>query len=384
MVGKKTCKIEIQLRTLLQDVWAELEHALVYKKSSVHPHIKKSFSLLARDLETNDLLLTHLKDISEKEQMIDSIALEHNGPYRVFWYEKDLIPELFRKSKKTKRLFKRYKKLAHSDNNKGCHNFVARMEKLYEEIYSKLLLKHMEDEKVDYWLKMEKAFQFFCRGEYGEAVKIYEEIIENETNQYVPFFRLGEIHFIRGDIEKALVAFDESEELLLKSKKGDRKLSDSYRLKVKLANIYWLMGREYCDIALNEIKEAERVFNKKPGLFSVEDNLSLKNNLCWYSLEKYIAMSEQKKCEATEEAYREAKNRFRCLKKRLNRPDVSSNSFDTAAWFCYYSYLKTGEQKWLDEAKEYCNVSLERKPSTTLAITSVNLQRSHIQTIMAA
>jgi len=76
VVGDNTCKIEIQLRTLLQDVWAELEHTLVYKKTSVHPHIRKSFDLLARDLETNDLLLTHLKDISEEEQQIESIALE--------------------------------------------------------------------------------------------------------------------------------------------------------------------------------------------------------------------------------------------------------------------------------------------------------------------
>jgi len=118
-------------------------------------------------------------------------------------------------------------------------------------------------------------------------------------------------------------------------------------------------------------------------LFPKEDDLSLRNNLCWYSLEKYIAVKDQKGDEAVEGAYEEAKSHFERLKACLDHPNVPSHSFDTAAWFCYHSYLKTGEQQWLNDAKKYCKTALERKPSTTLTISSVNLQRSHIQTIMA-
>jgi len=34
-------------------------------------------------------------------------------------------------------------------------------------------------------------------------------------------------------------------------------------LKVKLENVYWLMSKEYCDIALSEIREAEKVYNQR-------------------------------------------------------------------------------------------------------------------------
>lgn len=382
VVGNNICKIEIQLRTLLQDVWAELEHVLVYKKPGVHPHIRKSFSLLARDLETNDLLITHLRDISEKEQRIESIALDHNGPYRVFWYEESLIPELFRENTDINRSFEEYKVSAHGDGMR-CRQFVEKLRGLYTDIRSGLQLEDWKNPKVKYWLRMEDAFLFFCQGQYDEAIKIYEEITKGGTDQYVPFFRLGEIHFIRGEIERALVAFDESEDLLLKFEEGDRKIADSYRLKVKLANIYWLIGKDYCDIALNEIMEAEAVFKEKPELFSEKDKLSLRNNLCWYSLEKYILSKEEGSTDA-EEAYQEAKRRFDNLKELLNDPDAPSNSLDTASWFCYHSYLKTDDRQWLEQAKKYCTDALERRPATTLTIASSDLQRSHIQTIMAA
>ena len=94
--GESKYFIEIQLRTLFQDVWAELEHTLVYKKGNVHPHIRKSFNLLAQNIETNDLLISHLKDISDKEGIGRKYLLENIGPHKWFDYEPELISDLFK------------------------------------------------------------------------------------------------------------------------------------------------------------------------------------------------------------------------------------------------------------------------------------------------
>ena len=85
-IGDTTYSVEVQLRTLLQDVWGELEHSLSYKKSGIHPHIKRSFILLSRDLATMDMLMRHLKDISDKEQVGRLYSAEDVGPNKYFGY----------------------------------------------------------------------------------------------------------------------------------------------------------------------------------------------------------------------------------------------------------------------------------------------------------
>lgn len=54
--GSYKCPLEIQLRTLLQDVWGELEHALSYKRGSIHPHIKKVLHCLLKILNVTTCL----------------------------------------------------------------------------------------------------------------------------------------------------------------------------------------------------------------------------------------------------------------------------------------------------------------------------------------
>lgn len=385
-IGDNNCQIEIQLRTLIQDVWAELEHALVYKQPSVHPHVKRSFDLLARDLETSDLLITYLKDVCEKERLAEQISLKRTGPYRIFWYEKDIVPEVFTANSAIKPLFERYETAASANRGSALsRDFTKTLDELYSEIQTKLQVSDVGNWKVKYWLDMEKAFLCFCKGDYSGAISIYERIIKRGTEQYVPYFRLGEIRFFLGEIEKALVAFDKCEELLSRSGGGSFQ-ADSYRLKVKLANIYWLMGEDYCNIALLEIEQAEQFFNEhynNTAFFSKADELSLKNNLCWYSLEAYI-VSQKRTPSQSNDTYDAALRRFMALEGCLDEPEVSSHAFDTASWFCYHSYLKTREQSWLEKAKRYCTDALERKTSTTLTISSVNFQRSHVQTIMGA
>lgn len=62
-VGFKDLKFEIQIRSILQHAWAEIEHDLGYKTKEAIPSIvKRNFSRVAALLETADLEFTKLKN----------------------------------------------------------------------------------------------------------------------------------------------------------------------------------------------------------------------------------------------------------------------------------------------------------------------------------
>jgi len=91
-VARKRYYAEIQLRTLLQDAWAELEHKLSYNRGNVHPFIIISFILFAQDIATNDLLLSYLKNIHDDNDIKENFCLKQKLPIW-FDYELELFPE---------------------------------------------------------------------------------------------------------------------------------------------------------------------------------------------------------------------------------------------------------------------------------------------------
>ncbi|NLY45280.1 MAG: hypothetical protein GX053_04735, partial [Tissierella sp.] len=59
----KNMKFEIQIRSVLQDTWAEIEHQLSYKSGIIMPQdIKRTFSRLSSLLETADISFRNLRD----------------------------------------------------------------------------------------------------------------------------------------------------------------------------------------------------------------------------------------------------------------------------------------------------------------------------------
>lgn len=72
-------KVEIQIRSILQHAWAEVEHDLGYKnKESIPDEIKRNFSRIAALLETADLEFTKLKNsIKHYETTVDIKVAMH-------------------------------------------------------------------------------------------------------------------------------------------------------------------------------------------------------------------------------------------------------------------------------------------------------------------
>jgi ppGpp synthetase/RelA/SpoT-type nucleotidyltranferase len=390
--------VEIQLRTLLQDVWAELEHALSYKQINVHPHIKKSFSLLGRDLQTNDNLVSHLKSISDREKVGHLYSMEKGGPTTFYGYEPELIPAILT-TEPIKGFFDTFINFCKTNLQKGKDS-CAKARELFVE-FSKQIPDEIKetDDKMKYILNMEEAFLNFWERDEGKldsALEIYESIKKPFSGYYMLHFRMGEIYFIKGEIEKALVSFDRSEILIDQGFAGyTADFHNRYRLKMKLAYINWLLGKEYIEFALIKIDEAEKIFVDNHGEFPDEkmSHRKLVNNLCFYYLENYLIARETyqssipKKAEdheIMEKYYAKALEKLSDFEKIFNIDEATANELDTIAWFYFNIYLrdKKKNRDSLKIAEKYCQLIGDRTDYSTFKITSLNIHKNHIQEIM--
>lgn len=83
------CKIELQIRSLLQHAWAEIEHSLVYKnKGSASYATRRQFSRLASLLEFADAEFLRLRDTSPAKTSLvpslHSLSRKIRAPYTSF------------------------------------------------------------------------------------------------------------------------------------------------------------------------------------------------------------------------------------------------------------------------------------------------------------
>jgi len=414
---KNPLPIEIQLRTLFQDVWGELEHSLSYKQGSIHPHIKKSFELLSGELDAKDSLMKHLKEISDKERCIELFSLKKDGPAYYLDYEHDFILNIFEKNTNLKNLHKEYTEMVCKKSLKADRDCQEIGRNLFQRICTELMSVGLlqrkmpkepsEDEiNVYYWAEMENAYLLFCEGYHTEAIEIYEELekIRFYDDKYVIRFRLGELHHIDGKIEKALRYYDESEHLLTMSAFTDNSiLKDRFRIKVKLAYTYWHLGQDFIDISVAQIEAANEIYTDNLSIFpNEEEKQSLLNNLCWYSLEKYIISNNKiDKTERDKEKITESCNNYNLAEKYFIELEeylssgkaTINNMYDTAAWFCYNSHLRTNNHGWLKKAKDYCDKiedkyykiegeSASNENKTTFKLMSINMHRNHIAEIL--
>lgn len=400
--------IEIQLRTLLQDVWGELEHSLAYKQGNIHPHIKKSFSLLANDLQTSDKLIAHLRDISDKEKNIAEFMCEDKPPTAVFAYEDDLVADLF-KDDERKKLLDRYDEHINEHWKDNNTHWVNTAESLFNKIKrnfdSSDDLSEEHALKIKYWIDIEDAFLLLSKRDYKPALKAYNDIAEHNKDRYVPQFRIGEIQLIHGNVEESLAAFDECERLLNAETGSDGAANkfNVYLVKSILANVYWKLGEEFVPLAVDEICEAESINRKNTNLLEPEQKAALTNNICYYLLEDYIltlrnseeltssAKTAKEKKDAIE-AKKKCEQKFATLKKRFDDLESmikkakfdTANAYDTAAWFCYHAYLRYECDDWLDKAYSYCKESWRKGSKEGDLIYSVNVRRMHTQEIRTA
>lgn len=387
--NKRDCYVEIQLRTLFQDVWGELEHTLSYKRGNIHPHIKKSFQLLSNDIANSDMLISHLRTINDREIITDNYDNDKIASMRCYHYEEERLPEIFL-SGKSKTAYGKY--AAHVEQLCGglpAQDYIPKATVLYEAIKATLRVPQMSDPKIKYWCKMEEAYLCYCSKQYEVAADIYKRLEKEFPDSYVIPFRLGEIHLITSngteDTVSGLSCFDKCEQLL-KAQNGKAKQLNSFQIKSRLALFYWSLGSEFFDLAIEKISEAKTIYDKHKDTLPDAFGLPLLNNICYYNLEKVIVLAEKEHYCLTEKSnqyYNKAKEQFLALRPTLETDDVNSNTLDTSAWFCYYA-AKCGDndENYMELAQKYCLKAVRMKRFGQITFRSLNTHMNHFQLIM--
>ena len=381
---EKVFKIEVQLRTIVQDVWGEIEHEIAYKKASVRPYVKQSVRILAKDLQNIDDLFSHLRDISDKEKSGELYSNYKQGPKHILDYEKDVIDDVFCDDE-LKLLHDKYISYLKKYNRDSISkSWISQIKCMQSEIYDKIK-KRSSQKWVKYWINMEDAFVSFCESKYGDAISKYEKIEKKYYDRYCVFFRIGEIYSLSGDIVTSLAYFDKVEKLIKLYGKSD--YLNQYRIKTRLAMVYWSLGGGFIGCAIEKINDAKEVYEKykSTGCFGEEDYYTLINNICYYYLEKYLVEKDDALDEVkAKNLFAEADQKYEKLSNILKNRNISRNLMDTASWFLYNKYLITKDKKFLEEAKALCLKMREYENKTVYSIKSLNLQKDHIQEIMCA
>jgi ppGpp synthetase/RelA/SpoT-type nucleotidyltranferase len=382
--------IEIQLRTLVQDVWCELEHALSYKNGGAHPHIKKSFALLAKDLENVDDMLSYLKDLDQKEFAAKVYSDERGRPDVYFEYEDELLPEMFSGNDELGKMYKEYRILVDAAVNEMDDKSYAAARTCYQKIDSLIKKKKYSDPLFDYWLAMEDAFLLYGELAYVKAMERYNEVQLKYPDRYCIYYRMGQIHLVREEVADALSSFGVATKILEDRGCGD--VHNQYGIRTLLAYIYWQLGPQYIDISFAEIEEAENVYKEdaKKGESSVLNSshyFELVNNLVWYGLERYIVSNKDKvdpkKRVEADRYYAYVVRKLKDLEGMVENPKYSQKAYeayDTLAWYYYQKYRRTKKQEFLELAREYAE-KMGNDSAKLKNLNIVNLKIRHIQEI---
>lgn len=389
----EAAQCEIQLRTLLQDVWGELEHALAYKKGKIHPHIQNSFELLSQELAAKDSLVSQLRKIRDEESAFSHYANISAGPNSLFSYPASYLERLFHQTSEQE-FFAKYQDCCRTRKDTGStHNFIADSTQLLDQLSKSIEVTPCDN--GEYFLAMERAFLAYCSGDLARAEKSYRFIIEQEKweNRWYPYFRLGEVCLALDKVEDALVAFDECEERMKGIDPGST--SDKYHAKVGLAYSYWSLGKEFLPTVIVKMEEAKVVADEylQNGSLCEEERIrmkfSLANNLCYYYLEHWLATPDTADVDHLHSRSQRADQEFHALEKlaKDHPKNAYANAYDTMAWYCFQYSQKVKDpvkaSDFLILARDYivsCDGASNRAPSR---LTSTSIQREHIQTIMS-
>lgn len=227
-----TMVYEIQLRTILQDAWAEVEHELIYKfnLSKYNSSIKRKMASLNASLTLSDIIFQEIreynKELSLKEEkrrdsIIDKIGnidnfnlMKSNSSHsseKGFAQIKDIEIEknnLLENQNKIPVKMKYGDKLeeliveglnAHSNNE---------IEKAIE-IYS-VILRRKPDLPIRSIIYNHRGMAYFFKSKYLKAIKDFSRAIDYDNKNYRAFNNRGKTYRYLKEYELALKDFNHS------------------------------------------------------------------------------------------------------------------------------------------------------------------------------
>lgn len=203
---------EIQVRTILQDAWAEVEHELIYK-TEFNPFdipLRRKLASLNASLSLADITFQEIRDYQNKLQR--EIEERRQSFYSL---ADNLMNEKLEKPKEDISRVTPFVQgtiddmLLHaiSEHNKG---------NLEEAIntYSKILAAVSENDKnVIAVIRKHRGMAYFAMNKFSEALEDFNESIKYDPNAYRTYYYQGIVYSIIKDYDNAIKCFSQSIEI---------------------------------------------------------------------------------------------------------------------------------------------------------------------------
>lgn len=203
--------IEVQIRTVLQDAWAEVEHELVYKTSidKVEDSIKRKMLALNATLSLADITFQEIRDLQRKKYT--DLQEKHKKLLNKVSTipEKWGIPEDTPEEPEGVSIPNKKETVSDNLNDLFVEALNAHLENRLDEaidLYTKLIII-----SPNHYLLNHRGLVYFTLSEYEKAAEDFSKAIEMEpkdtrvyTNRGLAYRMLGKYDLALTDFEKSL------------------------------------------------------------------------------------------------------------------------------------------------------------------------------------
>lgn len=211
---------EVQLRTILQDAWAEVEHELVYKSDIALPNdsIKRKLASLNASLTLSDLIFQEIRDFQkevrargvQRRQSVEEIL----PPAAIFPVVPDLDEQESRqaleildvdRASSARHLEKMMFKALEAHSNKNFKVAVT--------IYSRILRMKL-DPVLRALVYNHRGMALFALGENGRALEDFSRAIHYNSGNCRAWCNRGLVYRVQGKYDQSLEDYDRAIDLI--------------------------------------------------------------------------------------------------------------------------------------------------------------------------
>lgn len=208
----KKLLFEIQIRTILQDAWAEVEHELVYKSefSPFDLPLKRKLASINASLSLADIIFQEIRDYQNK------LNTELDKRRGTFYKQADQETEPF------------FQDMFHRFENSGDHaeTSLAYVQGTIDDmildaieahnngnlakainIYSKILEKKPNDTVMSVMFK-HRGMAYFAQSNYKNALEDFKKSAEFSQDNFRAYYYIGIVYSVTGEDHKAVEQFD--------------------------------------------------------------------------------------------------------------------------------------------------------------------------------
>ena len=197
---------EIQLRTILQDAWAEVEHELIYKSDWSIPtdQIRRKLAALNANLSLSDVIFQELrdfqKDVQRKQAKRREIQKNRSGLTQTVEMSKKL--DIEQAEDESREDFEKLVLRALTAHSEESFSRAIRL-------YSRILLRSQAD-PIRSIILNHRGMAYFAINENNAARADFKAALAVDAENHRAWYNLGLAHQSLGDHNWALDAFTQS------------------------------------------------------------------------------------------------------------------------------------------------------------------------------